>query len=161
MLERVITGGQIGVDQAAWRAAKAAGIPTGGAMPQGFLTEERPRPDFAAEFGAHELERPGYPARNEANILASDGTLWFGDPTSPWGKLMLEWCRKARKSVLIVSAEGGHPGPARVARWILNLNIQVLNVAGERERESPGIGAWVEAFLAPVFCITQRPASGA
>jgi hypothetical protein len=39
MLERVITRGQTGADQAAWRAAKAFGIPTGGAMPLGFLTE--------------------------------------------------------------------------------------------------------------------------
>ena len=39
MLERVITRGQTGADQAAWRAAKAFGISTGGAMPLGFLTE--------------------------------------------------------------------------------------------------------------------------
>jgi hypothetical protein len=38
MIERVISGGQTGADQAGWRAARAAGIPTGGFMPKGFLT---------------------------------------------------------------------------------------------------------------------------
>jgi len=47
MLERVISGGQTGADQAGWRAARASGIPTGGAMPGGFLTEDGARPDFA------------------------------------------------------------------------------------------------------------------
>ena len=48
MLERVISGGQTGADQAGWRAARAFGIPTGGAMPKGFLTEDGPCPEFAA-----------------------------------------------------------------------------------------------------------------
>ena len=33
-LERVITGGQTGADQAGWRSAQAVGITTGGWMPQ-------------------------------------------------------------------------------------------------------------------------------
>ena len=47
MIDRVISGGQTGADQAGWRAAKASGIPTGGWMPKGFLTEDGPRPEFA------------------------------------------------------------------------------------------------------------------
>jgi hypothetical protein len=59
MLEHVISGFQIGVDQGAMRAAKAAGIPTGGAMPKGFLTEDGPRPEFAEPLrqGAAGLSR--------------------------------------------------------------------------------------------------------
>ena len=40
MVTMVISGGQTGADQAGWRAAEACGIPTGGWMPRGFLTEE-------------------------------------------------------------------------------------------------------------------------
>jgi hypothetical protein len=36
MLEKIVTGGQSGADQAAWRVAQACGIPTGGWMPRGF-----------------------------------------------------------------------------------------------------------------------------
>lgn len=56
ILDRVISGGQSGVDQAALRAARAAGIPTGGSMPRGFLTEDGPRPDFAELYGLVELD---------------------------------------------------------------------------------------------------------
>jgi hypothetical protein len=40
MLERVISGGQTGVDQAALRAAQACGLETGGYAPLGWETEE-------------------------------------------------------------------------------------------------------------------------
>ena len=39
MLEHVVTGGQSGVEQAAWRAAKRWGYKTSGMMPKGFITE--------------------------------------------------------------------------------------------------------------------------
>jgi hypothetical protein len=39
MLEKILSGGQTGADQAAWRAARSFGLPTGGWMPLGFLTE--------------------------------------------------------------------------------------------------------------------------
>jgi len=79
MLDRVISGGQTGVDQAAWRAAKALGIPTGGSMTRAFQTEDGPRPEFAEMFGAVELGSVNYPARTRANVRDSDGTIWFGD----------------------------------------------------------------------------------
>jgi hypothetical protein len=155
MIQRVISSGQTGADQAGRRAAKAAGIPTGGAMPLGFLTEDGARPDFAAEFGAHEIAGD-YPACANANVRASDGTIWFGDPTTPSGRLTLEGCEKAGKSVLIVPADGVQVWPSRVVRWIVMAKIHTLNVAGNRESKAPGIGLCVEAFLARVFRITQR-----
>jgi hypothetical protein len=42
MLERVISGGQTGVDQAALRVAKAIGLATGGWAPLGWETEDGP-----------------------------------------------------------------------------------------------------------------------
>lgn len=57
----IITGGQTGADQAAWRAAKACGLPTGGYMPKGYLTEDGPRPEFATEFGAVAMTTSHYP----------------------------------------------------------------------------------------------------
>jgi hypothetical protein len=39
MLAKVISGGQTGADQAGRRAARAAGIPTGGWAPLGWKTE--------------------------------------------------------------------------------------------------------------------------
>ena len=46
----VISGGQTGVDQAALRAARSCGIPTGGWAPRGWLTEDGPAP-WLADYG--------------------------------------------------------------------------------------------------------------
>jgi hypothetical protein len=156
MLERVISGGQTGADQAGWRAAKSAGIPTGGAMPKGFLMEDGPRPELAALYGAHELDSEEYPARTEANVKASDGTLWFGSPHTPGGRCTMDCCFRAGKALLIVPLEGATVRPSEAARWIAANQIRVLNVAGNRESAAPGIGARVEAFLVRVFALTQR-----
>jgi len=37
MLDLIVTGGQTGADHAGWRAASAAGIPTGGRITRGFM----------------------------------------------------------------------------------------------------------------------------
>src|SRR3954453_21838055 len=58
MLERVISGGQTGADLAGWRAARAAGIATGGWMPRGFWTEAGERPEFAELYGAAAIDLP-------------------------------------------------------------------------------------------------------
>ena len=41
--------------------------------------------------------------------------------------------------------------PADVAAWLKANGVRVLNVAGNAEHTSPGIGAFVAAFLADVF----------
>ncbi|HJT77421.1 MAG TPA: putative molybdenum carrier protein, partial [Gemmataceae bacterium] len=52
MLERVISGGQTGADQAGLAAAKACGIPTGGWMPKGFLTVAAPTRAWRGSMGS-------------------------------------------------------------------------------------------------------------
>jgi hypothetical protein len=158
MLSLVISGGQSGADQAGWRAAKAAGITTGGSMPLEFLTEDGPRPDFAELYGAHQLDSADYPARTEANIRASDGTLWFGSPHTPEFRCTSEWTFKANKPMRIMPSDGISPPvrPSDIVRWISLHKIRVLNIAGNRESKAPGIGLRVQAFLERLFAITQR-----
>jgi Circularly permutated YpsA SLOG family len=148
MLERVVSGGQTGADQAGWRAARAVGIATGGRMPRGFLTEAGPRPEFAGLYGATELAG-GYPERTRANARDSDATLWFGDPDSPGGRTTLKACEASGRDVLEVL--DGFTRPSDVADWIRAEEVRVLNVAGNRESTSPGIGARVERFPVAVF----------
>jgi Circularly permutated YpsA SLOG family len=146
MLEKIISGGQSGADQAAWRAAEAYGIATDGWMPKGFLTEDGPRPEFAARFGAREMPTGSYPARTEQNVQESDATLWFGETTTAGAQATVGACHRLGKPCLPI-----YPGasfePSHVAVWIAERKIQVLNVAGNRERDEPGIGDRVERFL--------------
>jgi hypothetical protein len=154
----VICGGQTGVDQAALRAALAAGIPTGGWAAKGWATEAGPAPWLAA-FGLKESARPGYPARTGLNVRQSDATLLF-DGGGPGSALTFRECLHHAKPLRVLRV-GGHGGvavfppqadtPGDVAAWVRSTGARVLNVAGARESKAPGVGALVEAFLARVF----------
>jgi hypothetical protein len=150
MLKRIISGGQTGADQAAWRAARTFGVPTGGYMPRGFLTEEGPRPDFAGRYAAIEMPTDSYAARTEQNARDSDATLWFGETTTSGAQATVGACQKFGKPCLPV-----YPGvsfePSHVATWIAENKISTLNVAGNREGDEPGIGDRVERFLGQVL----------
>jgi hypothetical protein len=82
MLQKIVSGEQTGVDQAALRAARAACIATGGWAPRGWLTEAGPAP-WLADWGLVECPEPGYAARRRRNVADCDAALLFGDPTTP------------------------------------------------------------------------------
>jgi hypothetical protein len=133
----VISGGQTGADEAGLRAAKVLGYKTGGMMPHGWKTEAGPRPEFH---------------RTRYNIRAADATIVFFLNRSDGGTgLTMAACMALVKPLTTCEwPEGGtmfHPDPAYVQRWIRGLRIKTLNIAGNRESKSPGIGARVEAFL--------------
>jgi hypothetical protein len=150
-LERVISGGQTGADRAALAAAKAAGIPTGGWMPKGFRAQDGPRPELAELYGVREHSSDRYPPRTALNVKESDATLRFAtDWESPGEALTLAMCERYGRPHLDVTP-GGPLTPADAAAWLVANRVRTLNVAGNTERTSPGIEAFVTAFLAEVF----------
>jgi len=80
MLTKIISGGQTGADQAALDAAIEMGIPHGGWIPKGRLTEAGPLPE---KYNLQEMPSKDYLKRTQQNVLDSDGTLFFshGDLT--------------------------------------------------------------------------------
>jgi hypothetical protein len=150
MLEKIITGGQTGADQAGWRSAKAFGIPTGGCMPKGFLTEEGPRPEFAPQFGAVEMPTEVLAARTEKNVNDSDATVWFGLTTTPGAQATVGACQTAGKPCMVIYPDASFE-PGHVTQWITERRVKTLNVAGNRASDEPGIGSRVESFLAQVL----------
>ncbi len=158
-LERVISGGQTGADRAALAAARAAGIPTGGGMPRGFRAQDGPRPEFAELYGVREHDSDRYPPRTALNVKESDATLRFAsDWDSPGEVLTLAMGERYRKPHLDVPLDGSVT-PADVAEWIVEGGVRVLNMAGNAERTSPGIEAFVAAFMAEVFRILREPSA--
>jgi hypothetical protein len=164
MIQRVISGGQTGADQAGWRAARACGLKTGGWMPKGWLTEDGPRPEFAELYGAREHESRQYPPRTRANVAEACVVLWFGDRKSPGGRLTLGLARDRLAFSYIIDGQYSEWQPAHIARHVANAFEQqrwfpkgppgqdrTIMVAGNRESSSPGIGAWVERYLTEVF----------
>jgi Circularly permutated YpsA SLOG family len=148
MLDRVISGGQTGADQAGWRAARASGLATGGWMPLGFLTEAGPRPEFAGLYGATEMPTADDVARTWQNASESTASLWFGRLDAPGSWTTHRAASDHGRSILDVT---GRIGPADVARWLRMNGFRTLNVAGDRESGGRGIGARVERFMLAVF----------
>jgi hypothetical protein len=162
MLDKVISGGQTGADQAALRAARAFGVPTGGFAPRGWLTEGPvdpetgepfPREVCAREllegFGLVECQEPGFPARTRANVTASDATTWLGDWHTPGGRTTLDACRDDWHKPWRIVFNGTRPSD--LAGWLAEKQVRVLNVAGNRESRERGIGQRVERFRRDVF----------
>jgi hypothetical protein len=153
MITRIISGGQTGADQAGLRAARAAGIQTGGWAPRGWLTEDDPAPSLA-DYGLVECRRRGHPARTRRNVMEADAVLWFGNPHSRGGKLTLGLCaERAVDSYVVLDRSTPQDVAAWLRHYIFPVNEQgaVVMVAGNRASGSPGIGARAEAFLAELF----------
>jgi hypothetical protein len=146
---KIISGGQVGAQQAALRAARAVGVATGGYSARGWMTESGPAP-WLAEFGLVECDGAGYAARSRANVAASDGTVWFGLWTNTPGALAtLATCDALHRPCLRIDRDFHRPRD--VAGWIVSRGIKRLNVAGTGETREPGLGACVEWFIRDVL----------
>lgn len=150
---KVISGGQTGADQAGLKAAKACGLETGGWLPKGCVTLDGPRPDLLAEYGMQEFPTPGYPARTEANVRDSDGTLRFAKTFSSAGEKCtlraINWFNRPHFDININKPKSKE----EVLSWIKKHDIKVLNIAGNSEQTAPGIGDFVLHFLTEIFSV--------
>ena len=146
-LVKIVSGGQNGVDEAGLRAAKAVGLATGGWAPRGFKTLDGPRPDLGKDYGLLEHESSDYPPRTLANVRDSDGTIRLADDfTSPGEVCTLNAIRDLGRPWIDVDLRAPIT-PDVVHDWIRLNGIKILNVAGNSERTSPGIGDRAFSYL--------------
>lgn len=145
---KVISGGQTGVDRGALDAAMALGIAHGGWCPRGRLAEDGRIPD---RYQLMETDSPDYAVRTEQNVVDSDATLILcRGPLSGGTELTLRLAGQHRRPCLVIDLD--RPGqPEDVRRWLRDHAAKVLNVAGPRESQSPGIAALAAEFIAEVF----------
>lgn len=153
MLKKVISGGQTGADYAGVNAAKISGLETGGWMPKGFLTQDGLRPEYAARFGMIETEQSSYPPRTALNVKNSDGTLRLASDWSSRGEqLTLRMIQQYKKPYLDIKVGAWvNKTIDEIFQWLVDQKIEVLNVAGNSERTSPGIQLIAETFLTELF----------
>jgi hypothetical protein len=145
---KIISGGQTGVDRGALDAAIALGIPHGGWCPLGRLAEDGRIPD---RYELSETASPEYAVRTEQNVIDSDATLILcrGRPTGGT-ELTIRLAERHGRPHLVLDLDRS-PQPDEVHRWIEDHQVEVLNVAGPRESQSPGIATQASRFVERVF----------
>lgn len=148
----IVSGGQTGVDRAALDLALELGLPCGGFCPRGRLAEDGPLDE---RYPLTETPSADYAQRTEWNVAHSDATLILhrGSPrggTALTVRLAMS-CGKPRR--LVDLAQEADPRP--VADWARA--FRVLNVAGPRESQSPGIYEAARSFLRAVLSRLVKP----
>jgi len=141
---KIISGGQTGVDRAALDVAIELGIPHGGWCPLGRLAEDGTIPQH---YQLRETDSPDYAVRTERNVEEADATLILcrGRPTGGT-ELTRQLAMRCGKPVRVVDLSS-RPEVSKTRRWLRVYGRGVLNVAGPRESQSPGIGAEAAQYL--------------
>lgn len=143
-IRRIISGGQTGVDRGALDAAIELGIPHGGWCPRGRRAEDGRIPDH---YRLDENDSTAYAARTERNVCDSDGTLIIASGELVGGtKLTWRFAQRYRKPCLVIDVER-LPALDEAQAWLLEQPIEVLNVAGPRESQAPGISDTARQLL--------------
>ncbi len=147
-VRRIVSGGQTGVDRAGLDVAAAAGLQRGGWCPRGRRAEDGAISD---SYPLRETPSPAYPERTAWNVRDSDGTLIVTRGKPRGGTALTDaLARRAGKPVLVVDLDRA-ASAAEVRAWVVANAIRVLNVAGPRESEAPGIHDQAAAFLLRVL----------
>lgn len=150
LIDKLVSGGQTGVDCAALDVALELGIPLGGWCPKGRWSESGV---IAAIYPLKETPSEDVAQRTEWNARDSDGTLVVVEgPTVGGTTLTVEMAERYGKPYLILDLlRPQHDARAVVRAWLAKNNIRVLNVAGPRESTTPGIYAKTKPLLLRVL----------
>lgn len=140
MIEKIVSGGQTGVDRAALDVAIELDIPHEGWCPKGRLAEGGAK--IPEKYNLKETPSEDFSQRTILNIRDSDGTLVIIPSLSvtilDGTVLTINEANRKKKPLLIVNLSDSFQKET-FQEWIDKNNIKVLNIAGPRESTSPGI----------------------
>lgn len=147
---RIVSGGQTGVDRAALDVALALGIPCGGWCPQGRRAEDGRIP---LVYPLQEMPSSEYADRTEKNVIDSDGTLivCVGEPRGGTHFTLLCAQKHGKPYYIVDLARHPHQALAGTRAWLQTQRVAVLNIAGPRESEHPGIYDLAVGWLRALF----------
>ena len=135
-MQKIISGGQTGVDRAALDWAMERGISHGGWCPAGRKAEDGP---IDRRYQLDETDSSNYRIRTSKNVLDSDATLILNAGALEGGTLeTLRIAEREGRPVRIVQVEDDS-GIVDLRGWLERIRPGVLNIAGPRESKRPGI----------------------
>ena len=147
MVNKIISGGQTGADQAALDAARKFNIEHGGWVPKGRKRENGKVP---VKYHMQEMKTTDYAARTRRNVMVSDGTVLLARGPLTGGtlltkKIALQADRPCCHVDLLAMDE--FEGALLLHSFVTESDIRVLNVAGPRLSGDPGIYRSVKAVM--------------
>ncbi len=130
--QKIISGGQTGVDRAVLDACLKYSFPCGGWCPHGRKAEDGKIP---SNYPLHEMKESEYAARTRKNVSESDGTLILAPEKLQGGTFLTkQFSIEESKPVRIIRPD---TNPGRLLTWLAINNITILNIAGPRQSEWP------------------------
>jgi hypothetical protein len=139
MLKKIISGGQVGADQVALDAAIKCNFPHGGWIQKGRKTKSGILPD---KYELEEMSVAGYKERIEQNVKDSDGTVIISHGNLTGGAdYSMKMTERHKRPTLHIDLEetSAFIAASQINTWVIDNNIEVLNVTGSRASEDPDI----------------------
>lgn len=146
MIDKIISGGQTGADEAALDSALFLSIEIGGWIPKGGYNEKG-KICLLTYNTLKETESSGYLQRTELNVKGSNATLLFSFGKPETGTLRtIEFCQLHNKPYLYVDLLK-YKTYKPIVKWLKEVQPEILNIAGSRESKFPGIYKIVRFIL--------------
>lgn len=152
---KIISGGQTGIDRLGLEIGRELGLETGGTTTPGYYTENGPDislqefgvTEIATELQAGKKGKEFYLPRTEQNVINSDGTVYFSTDEDSAGRIATRRFAKAHNKPFLLN-----PTSQKLAQWLVDNNINTLNVAGNRgSKVSPEFDSQVRETIRNAF----------
>jgi len=139
MLKKIISGGQVGADQAALDAAIKYNFPHGGWIQKGRKTQLGILPE---KYHLKEMSVSGYKERIEQNVTASDGTVIISHGNLAGGADYSQKMAKKHERPCFhidLNKTPAFLASSKINTWIIENDIEVMNVTGSRSSEDSDV----------------------
>ncbi len=146
VVKKIISGGQTGADRAALDVALAESIPCGGWCPKGRKAEDG---TIDAKYPLRETKDKNYETRTRLNVQEGNATLILFQKRFDEGtRLTKKLAEESGKPVLAIDLINNMKDNLKeVVSWLQKQQPEILNIAGPRESNSPGIYKAAYEFL--------------
>jgi len=144
VIEKIISGGQSGVDRAALDVAMELGLACGGWCPAGRAADDGPIP---ARYPLQETSNIDHTVRTGANVRDSDATLMLNCGELQGGTAYaVETAKHMDRPVMVVDLDSP-PELDMIVAWLGQHGVRVLHIGGPREGSRPGIYQQAQQFI--------------
>ena len=151
MIEKIISGGQIGADQAALDVAIKLGVPHGGWIQKGRKTQRGILPE---KYHLKEMPVAGYKERIEQNVIDSDGTVILSHGALTGSADYSQKMAQDHKRPCLhidLNETSVDMAASNIYTWIIENEIKVLNVTGSRTSEDAKIYKLTMAIMEEII----------